>query len=210
MAGLFALAALAFRGGVKAVGAAKNYKERNTYSNTYALGKYTNERYYYDYNGHTRLCSTNQQIIYLQGRYVDTHYNVIYDEREEERKRMDKKTSMEKVEESTVYFKHNYGIHDIYPFVYEKKTGKNICQLIHMFLDGKTYYGIRYWDGHTKCECYSPDAPVKEITEEYYNKLKNDIENEPSKYFDAFTALRVKSTVEFIYEDNKELWKFLK
>lgn len=211
MAGLFFLAALGMRGAIKGVGAAKNYKERNTYSHTCALGKYSNERYYYDYNGHMRLCRNNQQILFVNGKYVDTHYNVIYDEREEERKRLEKNAaSKTAASEVTIEFKYNPVIHNLYPFIYEKKTGKMIVHLCKDDPYEPSHYGIRYWDGYTKVERYT-DTKIKEISKEYYEKLKKDIENLPWKYFDSFTALRAESTV--VMKDReciKSYWDYMK
>lgn len=211
MAGLFFLAALGMRGAIKGAGAVKNYKERNTYSHTYPLGKYTNDRYYYDYNNHTRLVRTNQQIFFVNGRYVDDHYNVIYDESAEERKHLQKNAdSKTAASEITIEFKYNPVIHNLYPFIYEKKTGKMIVELCRDGDYHSSHYGIRYWDGYTKCEGWT-DTKIQEIPKEYYEKLKNDIRDLPEETFGTFTGIRTKYTVKM--RDNKcmaEDWNYMK
>lgn len=188
MAGLFFLAALAARGGLKAGAAIQNQRTRTNYNTTYPLGNYTTERYYCDVNGKSRLCSNNHIIIPDGGKWLDVTscpYKVVYDEFAEKAKHSQKMLDQSKPEEKrSVYLKVNprtypYGK----PSIFETKTGKQISLLrFNKRFSGEYYYEIGYFDESQPGGIYRVDRnkydwdSVKEISKEYYEELKRDID----------------------------------
>lgn len=188
MAGLFFLAALAARGGLKAGAAIQNHRTRTNYNTTYPLGNYTTERYYCDVNGKSRLCSNNHIIIPDGGKWLDVTscpYKVVYDEFAEKAKHSQKMLDQSKPEEKrSVYLKVNprtypYGK----PSIFETKTGKQISLLrFNKRFSGEYYYEIGYFDESQPGGIYRVDRnkydwdSVKEISKEYYEELKRDID----------------------------------
>lgn len=188
MAGLFFLAALAARGGLKAGAAIQNQRTRTNYNTTYPLGNYTTERYYFDVNGKSRLCSNNHIIMPDGGKWLDVTscpYKVVYDEFAEKAKHSQKMLDQSKPEEKrSVYLKVNprtypYGK----PSIFETKTGKQISLLrFNKRFSGEYYYEIGYFDESQPGGIYRVDRnkydwdSVKEISKEYYEELKRDID----------------------------------
>lgn len=185
MAGLFFLASLAMKGAVNGVGAVKNYKERTT--RTYPLGKYTDERYYYDIHGHAKLCSNNHPIMQDTGKWVDLSYCppiTIYDEFEEIAEHNQKMIEQNETKEKrSVYLKVNPRT---YPFgapsFFETKTGKQIALLKCDCSYKPPKYFLGYFDESQKGGIYRVDRDKfdwetrHEISGEYYDELNRDIE----------------------------------
>lgn len=187
MAGLFFLAALAARGGLKAGAAIQNQRTRTNYNTTYPLGNYTTERYYFDVNGKSRLCSNNHIIIPDGGKWLDVTscpYKVVYDEFAEKAKHSQKMLDQSKPEEKrSVYLKVNPRT---YPFgapaFFETKTGKQIALFRCDWSHSKPRYELGYFDESQRGGIYRVDRDkydwnsVKEISKEYYEELYRDIQ----------------------------------
>lgn len=185
MAGLFFLAALAARGGLKAGAAIQNQRTRTNYNTTYPLGNYTTERYYFDVNGKSRLCSNNHIIIPDGGKWLDVTscpYKVVYDEFAEKAKHSQKMLDQSKPEEKrSVYLKVNprtypYGA----PAFFETKTNRQIALLEWDSKSNRCY--LAYFDESQRGGIYRVDRNKydwdtrKEISDEYYEELKRDIQ----------------------------------
>ena len=198
MAGLFFLAALAARGGLKAGAAIQNQRMRTNYKTTYPLGKYTNERYYIDVNGKNRLCSNNHIIVPEVGKWVDVTsypYKVVYDDFAEEAKHSQQKLDQNKPKEKrSVYLKVNprtypYGA----PAFFETKTGRQIALLKCDRDYNPTKYFLAYFDESQQGGIYRVDrdkydrSTRKEISREYYEELDRDIQKfkkeSPDNYY---------------------------
>lgn len=183
MAGLMILTALAFKGIVSGAKAINNHQQRTKHGTP--LGEYTDLEYYIDTDGYYRLTSNRHMIApQSNGRWLDLSVTppvVIYDEFKKKAEHgQDKTRELWDGVYRSVYLKVNpktypYGE----PAFWETKTLKQIALLgIH---DGKCYIG--YFNNNldsqggyrciqrTDCDYSS----IKEISEEYYERLNEDI-----------------------------------